>query len=78
VDTYYRLSPAIADQVAQHPALATVVRLLLLPCLMIAQVVVHTPLLAKCGVGVLLALYLAVRVRREVSARIFGMQSTTR
>jgi hypothetical protein len=45
VDTYYRVSPAIADIVAQSPVLAAVVRLLLLPVVMLSKIALASPAL---------------------------------
>ncbi len=45
VDTYYRVSPAIADVVAQSPVLAAVVRLLLLPVVMLSNIALASPAL---------------------------------
>ena len=45
VDTYYRVSPAIADVVAQSPVMAAVVRLLLLPVVMLSKIALASPAL---------------------------------
>lgn len=45
VDTYYRISPPMADAVAQSPALRTVVRLFLMPILLLAKLFNAAPLL---------------------------------
>ena len=45
VDTYYRLSPAIADVVAQSPFLATLVRVLLVPVVFIGKMALAMPTL---------------------------------
>lgn len=45
VDAYYHVSPPIADAVAASPALALVVRLLLLPVLLFAALWMKSPLL---------------------------------
>jgi hypothetical protein len=59
VDFYYRISPSIAGQVAAHPALAALVRLLLIPVLVVAKVLVTAPeaffaTLGLAGVAVVL------------------------
>jgi PKD repeat protein len=43
VDTYYRLSPAIADAVAKSPVLAAAVRLTLIPVIALAKLVLALP-----------------------------------
>lgn len=43
VDTYYRLSPAIADAVAKSPVLAAAVRLALIPVIALAKLVLAMP-----------------------------------
>ena len=45
VDTYYRVSPAIADQLAAHPALAQGVRILLTPVLVMAQLLLSNSMI---------------------------------
>lgn len=57
VDTYYRVSPAVADAVAASPILAAMVRLLLLPILVLTQVYLAHP--AACT-----ALLVLIVVRR--------------
>ena len=59
VDTYYRLSPAIADQVAQSPMLAAFVRALLTPVVMLGKLILAAPMalmgLMLAGAGLVLA-----------------------
>ncbi len=43
VDTYYRVSPAIADAVAQSPVLAAVVRLMLVPVIFLGKLALLMP-----------------------------------
>lgn len=43
VDAYYRLSPAVADAVAQSPALAAAVRMVLVPVIALAKVALAMP-----------------------------------
>lgn len=45
VDTYYRLSPPIADFIGMHPALRALVRVLLTPVVLISRMVLAIPLL---------------------------------
>ncbi len=64
VDTYYRLSPAIADIVAKSPVLAAAVRLALVPVILAAKLAMSMPTLALSmvlGFGALVA----VRRRRK-------------
>lgn len=51
VDAYYRISPPVANKVSASPALGAIVRLLLLPVLLLATVLLNWPALA----GLLLA-----------------------
>ena len=46
VDTYYQVSPAIADVVANSPALAALVRVLLVPVVFLGKVALMAPALA--------------------------------
>ena len=57
VDTYYRVSPALADVVAQSPVLASVIRLLLTPVLFAAKMLVSMPAVSigLLGMGMLMA-----------------------
>ncbi|MDX9972806.1 MAG: fibronectin type III domain-containing protein [FCB group bacterium] len=43
VDLYYQVSPSIAQQVAAHPALAVLIRLLLLPVIVCAKLLMIAP-----------------------------------
>jgi hypothetical protein len=43
VDTYYRVSPAIADAVAQSPVLAAAVRLALVPVIFLGKLALLMP-----------------------------------
>jgi PKD repeat protein len=43
VDAYYRVSPPIADAVAAHPALATLVRLMLAPVIWMSRLALAAP-----------------------------------
>lgn len=67
VDTYYRVSPAIADVVAQSPVLAAIVRMLLVPVVFCSNLVLAMPKLTTllavlCGLA-----YLAYRRSRKRS-----------
>jgi hypothetical protein len=63
VDAYYRISPSIADDVAAHPALATLVRAVLTPIIWVTQVLLShsTWLLALTA----LSLLMTVRIVRK-------------
>lgn len=45
VDTYYRVSPAIADTVASSPALAAIVRVMLVPVIFLGKMALTSPAL---------------------------------
>lgn len=66
VDTYYRLSPALADKVAESPMLAAVVRALLTPIVLLGKLILAAPMalvaLTLAGAGLVLA---HRRVRRQ-------------
>lgn len=44
VDTYYRLSPVVADKVAESPALAAVVRAALTPFILVGKLILAAPM----------------------------------
>jgi uncharacterized repeat protein (TIGR01451 family) len=46
VDTYYRVSPAIANVIAQSPALASVMRLTLTPVIFVSKILLAAPALS--------------------------------
>lgn len=64
VDSYYRLSPPVADAVASSPALAAAVRLVLLPVLFIMRLAMLFPALTAFTVA-LLSVSCAYRVRHR-------------
>lgn len=64
VDGYYRVSPAIADVVAQSPVLAAVVRLLLTPVLFAGKMLVTMP---GVGFGLLSLGFAMAMLRRRFS-----------
>lgn len=66
VETYYRLSPPIADQIAQSPLLRAVVRILLLPLVGFATALLHP--LFSVGVGA--AGVAAVRAAKPLARRL--------
>lgn len=68
VDTYYRLSPPIADTVASNGALRAGVRVLLVPVLIASYLVLETPLVAVMLIAFVAFVALNVR-RRAVSRR---------
>ena len=59
VDTYYRLSPAVADKVASSPVLAAAVRALLTPFVLLGNLILTAPMalvgLMLAGAGLALA-----------------------
>lgn len=65
VDTYYTISPAVADQVATHPWAASLVRALLIPVLLMVDLFMRAPvpflLMGLFGAGII--------VRRRMAAR---------
>jgi hypothetical protein len=65
VDAYYHVSPAIAGVIAQSPALAAMVRLLLLPVIFVAKLVLAMPAVTLLAVGVAMVL---ARIRRRSKA----------
>lgn len=66
VDTYYQISPMIADVVATHPMLAALVRVLLVPVIFLGKVALMTPTLAAF-IG--LSLGAAYMLRRRARSR---------
>ncbi len=64
VDTYYRVSPAIADTVASSPVLAALVRVLLVPVIFLGKVALAMPALtALIGLSIGMALIMRRRAR---------------
>lgn len=61
VDTYYRLSPPIADKVAAHPALASAVRMLLSPFILLGKVIMLAPMVLLSTLLVMASLFVARR-----------------
>ena len=68
VDTYYRLSPAIADKVAAHPTLAAAVRIVLMPVVMIGNIILSSPMVLVSTLMVGAGLLIARRRRKSFSA----------
>ena len=62
VDSYYRLSPPIADYIAEHSVLRAVVRAVLVPVVWITQTVVAIP---QVILGLILALGLLMALNRR-------------
>lgn len=60
VNTYYRLSPPVAEVIAVHPALRLITRVLLLPVQGVAVTLLH-PVFALVVSGIYLALWRLVR-----------------
>lgn len=65
VDAYYRVSPPIADSVARHPALAAVVRAVLVPVTWIVKGFLVAPLLGTFTCVVLSLCLLRCFMRRQ-------------
>lgn len=63
VDTYYRVSPPIADVLASNAVLRTIVRYVLMPIVMLSGLLLHAPLLAP-ALSILCAGILGLRRRR--------------
>lgn len=59
VDTYYRVSPPIADRVARHAGLRRLVQLALTPVVFIAKIVNISPGFTALGVSMLLLCFIA-------------------
>ncbi len=67
VDTYYRVSPPIADAVAANGALRAGVRALLVPVLVTSRLILATPLVALMLMA--FAAFVALQVRRRAGSR---------
>jgi len=67
VDTYYRLSPAVADKVAGHPTLAAVIRIILMPVVMIGNIILSSPMVLVSALMVGAGLLIARRRRKSFS-----------
>ena len=66
VDTYYRVSPAVANVVAQSPALAAAVRLLLVPVIFLGKLFLAIPAVsALIASALLFAAVVRGRIRRR-------------
>jgi len=68
VDLYYRVSPPMADFIAEHPSLKPIVRAGLLPAVAMSTVAVNTSPAEKtaiAGLLVLVSVALAVRAKRR-------------
>ena len=65
VDMYYRISPAVADVVAQSPALAFVVRMVLWPVIWAVRVVMTVPVFAGLVSATLIGLSLLKRRKKH-------------
>lgn len=67
VDTYYRISPAIASIVAKSPVLAAGIRLILLPVIFAAKLIMARPVLTV-AIALLVLTLLKVRRKRRSKA----------
>ena len=63
VDTYYRVSPAIADVVAQSPMLAAAVRIILTPVVFLGKLLLAAPALSILSVGLTMGMFWMLRRR---------------
>ncbi len=63
VDVYYHVSPAIADVIAKHSVLAAAVRVALLPVILMAKLVIASPVMVL-ALGALSAVLATVRMRK--------------
>ena len=68
VDLYYRISPSIADVVAQFPVLAFVVRMVLWPIIWAVRVIMTVPVLAGLISATLIGLSLLKRRKKHSDA----------
>jgi len=66
VDGYYRVSPALADVVAQHPALAAGIRVALIPVIYIGKLVLALPHVSAALAG--LSLFMVALRRKKGKA----------
>jgi hypothetical protein len=67
VDAYYRVSPEMANVVAQSPVLAALVRMVLVPVIFLSKMVLALPGLSLAlTLGMMSVWYLRRRLRREV------------
>jgi hypothetical protein len=67
VDGYYQASPTVANMVASHPALAALVRVLLVPVIFLGKVALTMPALAAF-LGVSIGFAMILRSRRKARA----------
>ncbi len=70
VDTYYRLSPSIAGPVSRHSGLATTVRWILTPVVLLAEVATDRASSLPAGLILLTILALTFRGHRRRRARV--------
>jgi len=68
VDTYYRVSPPIADVVAQSPMLAAVVRFVLVPIIVLTDLFMTHPLAFALVVAMTLMMSGVALFRRKSEA----------
>jgi uncharacterized repeat protein (TIGR02543 family) len=66
VDTYYRISPAVAEVVAKSPVLAAGVRIILIPMIFLAKIVMAKPLLTLTMLALAI---IALRMRKRIRSR---------
>ncbi|MFP6615640.1 MAG: CFI-box-CTERM domain-containing protein, partial [Candidatus Hydrogenedentota bacterium] len=65
VDTYYRLSPVVADKVAENPALASLVRALLTPVVLLSGIFLAAPSSAWIACVALFSMVVYMRQHRK-------------
>lgn len=68
VDTYYHVSPAIADVIADHPVLAGVTRVALIPVIVLARITIWSPVVTV----ILMALLAGWLARRHIRKAAIG------
>ena len=66
VDTYYRVSPPVADYIAEHAFLRTAVRVVLAPVVFLAKIIMLAPMWTLSGLAALA--FLLVAHRRKSAA----------
>ncbi len=68
VDTYYRVSPPIADAVAASPVLASIVRALLTPVVLMSKLVLAMPQFSATLMLLMASAALGLRFRKQAKA----------
>lgn len=63
---YYKVSPPLAEIIAENSFLKFITQILLLPLIMIAAVMMFPQMYAAAGLSILLIIYLSFRKRRKI------------